>query len=348
MLTTRQIKEIREHLEKAQNPIFFYDNDADGLCSFLLLHRYLGRGKGVAVKSYPSMDATYFKKTQELNSDYIFILDKPVVSEDFFEEAHKENIPVVWIDHHDVQNEIPDFIYYYNVMLNKQKTNEPVTVLCYQVTRNKQENDLWLAVIGAISDRFVPDFYEEFKNKYPELSIDSKEAFDILYKSEIGKLTRMFGFGLKDKTSNVVSMQKFLAKVKNPHEIFEEGKENKTFHKTFNNNFRKYQKLLEKAIKVGKKSGKLLFFKYGGSFSTSSDLSNELTYLFPGKFIVVVYSMTALKSNISIRGEKAREILLKAIEGIEDARGGGHENAVGGQMRTKDLDKFREEIERLM
>lgn len=32
MLTEKQISEIREHLEKAQNPLFFFDND-DGLCS---------------------------------------------------------------------------------------------------------------------------------------------------------------------------------------------------------------------------------------------------------------------------------------------------------------------------
>ena len=44
MLTKKQINEIREHLEKAQNPLFFFDNDPDGLCSFLLLQRYIGRG----------------------------------------------------------------------------------------------------------------------------------------------------------------------------------------------------------------------------------------------------------------------------------------------------------------
>ena len=127
MLTKKQIKEIKEHLEKAQNPIFFFDNDPDGLCAFLLLQRFIERGKGVAVRSYPEMDARYFKKIEELNADYIFILDKPVVSQDFFEEARKVNIPIVWIDHHEVQGKVPGFVNYYNVMLNKPKTNEPVT-----------------------------------------------------------------------------------------------------------------------------------------------------------------------------------------------------------------------------
>jgi len=77
MLTEKQISEIREHLERAQNPIFYYDNDCDGLCSFLLLRRYLDRGKGVSIRSAPDLDAQYAKKASELNSDYVFVLDKP-------------------------------------------------------------------------------------------------------------------------------------------------------------------------------------------------------------------------------------------------------------------------------
>jgi len=38
-----------------------------------------------------------------------FILDKPVVSEKFFEEVRQVNLPVVWIDHHE-NNNIPDLI----------------------------------------------------------------------------------------------------------------------------------------------------------------------------------------------------------------------------------------------
>jgi len=45
MLTETQINEIKEHLEKAQNPLFFFDNDNDGLASFLLLRRYIDRGR---------------------------------------------------------------------------------------------------------------------------------------------------------------------------------------------------------------------------------------------------------------------------------------------------------------
>ena len=48
MLGKDKLEEIKEHLERARNPVFFYDNDADGLCSYVILRRALGRGYGVA------------------------------------------------------------------------------------------------------------------------------------------------------------------------------------------------------------------------------------------------------------------------------------------------------------
>jgi single-stranded DNA-specific DHH superfamily exonuclease len=343
MLTKKQLREIREHLEKAQNPIFFFDNDADGLCSFLLLQRYLGRGKGIAIRSFPEMNAEYFKRTTELNSDYVFILDKPVVSEEFLEEARKVNIPVVWIDHHKIPKlKVPEFVYYYNPTMKKAKDNAPVTYLCYQITKRKE--DLWLAVIGCISDRFIPDFYSDFYEKYPDLAIKSKDAFEILYKSQIGNITRMVGSALKDSTSNVVKMLRFLTTVKTPYEALEETGKNHEMHLRFRQISQKYNKLIEKAKALADKE-KVLFFQYGGDLSISADLSNELTYLFPEKIIAVAY-ISGAKANVSIRGKKIKKIVLKALKGLEDATGGGHEDAVGARVRVEDLEKFKEKIEK--
>ena len=157
MLTSKQVKEIKNHLEKAQNPLFFFDNDNDGLCSFLLLQRYIERGKGFPVKTKPELTKDYFRKIRELEPDYVFILDQPEVSNDFFEEVEKINLPVVWIDHHESNREkIPKFVNYYNPFFNKKSSSEPVTALCYQIVNKKE--DRWIAVIGCIADKFVPEF----------------------------------------------------------------------------------------------------------------------------------------------------------------------------------------------
>ena len=342
MLTQEQIKEIKEHLDKAQNPVFFFDNDGDGLCSFLLLQRYIERGKGVAIKSFPDLTLDYLRKVNELNADYIFILDKPEVSKEFFKEVEQTNIPVVWIDHHAIdKNKIPKFVKYYNPIFNKDKGNEPVTALCYQITNKK--DDLWLAVVGCISDSFVPGFYSDFKKTHQDLSIDSKNALEIYYNSQIGKIGQIFNFALKDRITNVINMLRFLMKVKTPYEVLEETQKNYTMHKRFNEVNKKYNKLLEKAKEIAKNSDKILFFQYSGDLSISSDLSNKLRYLFHEKIIIVVY-VTGVKANISARGKKVREMILKAIEGLEDSTGGGHEEAAGAKIKVEDLEKFRKRL----
>ena len=51
----------------------------------------------------------------------------------------------------------------------------------------------------------------EFLKKYPEIGKKNpKSAFDILYKTEIGRIARVLDFSLKDTTTNVVNMLKFM------------------------------------------------------------------------------------------------------------------------------------------
>ncbi len=345
MLTKKQISEIREHLEKAQNPIFFFDNDPDGLCSFLLLQRYIEHGKGVPIKSFPGLDESYFRKVDELNGDYIFILDKPVVSDDFFERARERNVPVVWIDHHDTDiSAIPKFVNYYNPLFNKNKKNEPVTYLCWHVSQRKK--DIWLAAVGCISDGFVPDFYDEVLEKYPDLTIDSENAFEIVYNSQIGKIIRILGFALKDRTTNVINMMKFLMKAETPYGVLEETSRNRTMHGRYNEVNEKYSKLVEKA-KAGAEDGKILFFQYSGDLSISAEISNYLCYIFQEK-IIIVMRVVGERTSISARGKNIRGKILGAIENLEGASGGGHEDAVGARVMTRDLEKFKERLKHIV
>jgi single-stranded DNA-specific DHH superfamily exonuclease len=350
MLSEKQVKEIKEHLERAQNPLFFFDNDNDGLASFLLLRRYLERGKGVIIRSFPDLNASYYKKVEELKPDYIFILDKPLVSRDFLEKASSQGIPVVWIDHHQVDNAISSLddnksnISYYNPFF-ENKTSEPVSYLCYKITNKKQ--DIWLALIGSISDCYLPDFYSDFEKQYPELGKKNpKSAFELLYNSEIGRISRILDFSLKDTTTNVVNMLKFMISVKGPMDILEENSKTRQILKRYEEINSSYQKLMEKARKeVGKN---MIYFQYGGNLSLSSNLANQLIYEFPDKIVVVVFIKGDV-ANISIRGKgNIRKLTLDAISGIDGATGGGHEGATGAKMSVSDVPKFKERIEKLV
>ena len=348
MLRKEQVEEIKEHLEKAQNPLFLFDNDNDGLMSFLLLRRFLGRGKGTVIKSYPELNFSYFKKVQELKPDYIFILDKPIVDKKIFLKAKEENIPIVWIDHHQIQKaKVKDFkklgVSYFNPYI-ENKTNEPVSYLCYKIANKK--DDIWIALIGCISDALIPDFYPEFLKKFPELGRKSpSSAFDLLYNSEIGKIARILDFSLKDTTTNVYNMLKFMIEIKNPYDILEENQKTKHILERYNEINVKFQELVEKAKNNQKE--KLIFFQYQGTLSLSANIANQLNYEFPEKIIVVAYVKDNIV-NVSLRGKNIRKITLEAIKNIPGATGGGHKHATGAKMFLDYLPKFKENVEEIM
>jgi len=345
MLTPQQINEIKEHLEKAQNPLFFFDNDNDGLCSFLLLRRFINTGKGVAVKGTHNLSSNYYRKVEELKPDYIFILDVPVVKQEFFDKVKQNNLPIVWIDHHNTEKPKDKEIFYYNPYHN-DKTHEPVTYLCYKITNRKQ--DIWIALIGCISDYYFPDFYPEFEKKYPELTKKNiKSARDLFHSTEIGKITMILDSSLKDRTTNVVKMLKFMIKARTPIDILEENENTKQILKRYNEINSKYQKLIKKAREcVG---DKMIYFQYAGDLSLSSNLANQLIDEFPDKIVVVAYTKGD-SVNISLRGTSVniREITLKAVKGLESAKAGGHKHACGGKMNIDDLKEFEKRIKKMV
>ena len=343
MLTKKQIKEIKEALDQSQNPLFYFHDDQDGLCSYILLRRFLGRGKGVPVKKIP-MPGEYFRRVTEFNPDMIFALDLPDISKEFFDEVEKLNIPIVWIDHHEMEIKPKRFLKYYNPFLNKKRKYEPVSLLCQQIANNKQ--DEWISLAGCISDKMIPNFYKDFLKQYPELGIKAKDAFDVYYNSDIGKICKMLGAGLKDKTTNVMKMIRFLVDAKNPYDVLNETKDNSTMHEKFNEINTKFNKLTEKA-KIGYDRGKVLFFRYSGDTSMSSSVANYLSYVFSDKIICVSY-ISGEEVRLSIRGENIRESVLKILKKIKNSYGGGHEGAVGAGMNLSSLDFFEKELGKLI
>jgi single-stranded DNA-specific DHH superfamily exonuclease len=340
MLTDKQILEIRDHLEKAQNPVFFYDNDADGFCSYVLLRRFIGRGKGVVVRSHPDVDEGYAKKAQELNADYVFVLDRPILGEKFVEEIGKLQLPIVWIDHHEMDKENIKGVSKFNPNIGKKKSNEPVCYWAYRVA-NRVE-DSWIALMGCMADHYLPDFFKEFGKKNPELwGLNIKKPFDAYYRTEIGRLARVIGFALKDSITHVVQMQNFLIKCKSPGDMLAEMESNRPFARKYKEIKVKYNALLDRAKKdVGEK---VIFFNYGGDLSISAEISNELSYFYPKNVIVVAYSSGPI-TNVSMRGRKVRNIIKEILPMFENSSGGGHEDAVGARIQTQDIERFKEEI----
>ena len=154
MLSDKQYEQLKSELDTCKNPVFFYDDDPDGLSSFLLFYRYLREGHGIVVKTHPKLNAMLAPKIQEYHADKVFVLDVALLEQDFIDASP---VPVIWVDHHgpyDRHN-----VKIFNPRLIKSDAYFPTSYLCYKTVKQ----DIWIGMVGSVADMHLPDFYKEFK-----------------------------------------------------------------------------------------------------------------------------------------------------------------------------------------
>lgn len=341
MVPKEELTRLKKLLEESQNPLFFYDNDVDGLCAYLIFRRALGRGKGVAIKSYPDLKEQYIRKIEELNPDAIIVLDKAEISEEFILRVDEKNLPIIWVDHHESKTS-KELIKKINCF-NSLPSAEPTTFIAQSIFNRKE--DEWIAMIGCIGDVYKPHFAKEFENKYPELYNSELSAFDALHSTEIGNMVRMLNFGLMDTITNVVNLTKFLVNSNGPYDILEENNTTKQFHKRYSELNKFYKKQSEKAENIDQNSP-IIFFTYSGDTSMSSEIANRIYFNNKKKTVIVAY-LKPDKINVSIRGEDALKITKELIKDLPGSTGGGHKEATGAMIPISEFDTFKERIQKL-
>ena len=346
MLTNAQLTDVRERLERSQNPVFIYDNDADGLCSYVLLRRFLGRGKGMAVRTHPDIDAGYARKAQGLGADLVIVLDCPFLGDAFVEELVKASIPILWIDHHvvDSPHYAHSHVTAFNPARSVQPSAEPVTYWCYTLT--KRTEDMWIALMGCVADHYLPSFARTFGKLYPELwKKGIRKPFDAYFGSEIGTLAQALGFGLKDSVSHVVYLQNFLIGCLSPQTLVEELTAHSSFAQKYADIRKRYRVLIAEALAIP--HNEVVFYQYSGTLSISSELANELSYRFPQRYIVVAY-VNAGVCTMSLRGTNVKSFLEQLLPSFESSTGGGHPDAVGARIKADDVERFKAAFEKLV
>jgi len=340
MIPEKELQKIRDYLNSSENPLFLFDDDPDGLCSYLLLKKYIGRGKGIVVKCSPKLDKKYLRKVEEYCPDKVFILDKPMVDEEFAEGV---NVPIIWIDHHAPQD-LPG-IKYFNPRLEKDADNRPTSYWCYRIT----EQDLWIAMCGIVGDWFLPEFTNEFQKKYPGLLGDVKNPGEALYDSDFGKLSKIFAFILKGKTSDVNKCISILEKIESPYEILhQETPKGRYLYKYYQKVNKHYEELLKDAKKAVSNEKTILYMYPSSKHSFTGNLSNELLHRFPGKIIIIGREKED-RIILSLRSSKEAipPALEKALEGL-DGYGGGHTFACGGNISKEDFPEFLKRFKKII
>jgi len=344
MIPEKQIEQIRDELKHCQRPVFFFHDDPDGLCSFLLCYRYINEGKGIVIKTHPKITKMFIRNVEEYGADKVFILDIAMVDQDFIDNV---GVPVVWIDHHEPQER--NNVKYFNPRIGKNENIPPSRILFDVV-----EKDMWISMCGCIGDWYMPDFKDKFCEKYPELldaSVNKPE--EALFNSKLGELVKMFSFNLKGKTQDVMKSTKVLTRIEDPNEILEESTSRGRFiHKKYMKVNAVYDELLKKAEEEIDKEDKILLFNYHeDKLSITKELANEMIFKHPDKIVIIAREKSG-EMKCSLRSGKQTiltKILANALMGVE-GYGGGHEQACGAVIKKRDfsvfLDNIREELKK--
>jgi single-stranded DNA-specific DHH superfamily exonuclease len=351
MLTKSELKGLRDELLSAKKPLIFFDDDADGASAYILFYKFLRQYtddiKGVIVKSSPELkDEVFLKKAEEYAPDKVFVLDKPLISQEFIDAVDK---PMVWLDHHPLQQRRG--VKYFNPLKHKSKKyasdNRPTAYWAYRLVEKDLPKDLWVAMVGCVGDYFIPEFHKEFSKKYPELlpkDLKIKNPGTILFETKLGLLCKIINFNLKYPTKDAMTAVKILTRIEDPNEILDQttpaGKYIYKKYLFFNEIYER----AKSSVKVTKDP--LIIFEYEDKYSLTSDLANELMYMHPDK-IILIARLKGGEYKCSFRSIdiQVRPILEKALVGI-DGYGGGHVHACGGAIKIHDWDKFLENLRR--
>ncbi len=339
MLNPTQVALLQEELKTAKNPLFLYDSDADGLCSFLLLYRIHREGKGIRVTTTSKIDEQFVRKVQEINPDKIFVLDIPQIDQQFVDAV---KCPIFWIDHHQPQD--IKKVHYFNPRVKNPEAYVPTTRMAYQVSQNP--DDLWIATAGCLADWNMPDLIDLFIEKYSGLLPEKCDLATALYKNPVGKLVKLFFFLQKGPCTEVRKSIKILSKIKSPFEIFnQETAPGKFLYKRFEKIDAKYEEVLAQAQKKISKSKIVLFTYNSTQWSFTANIANELSAINPKKVIIIAREKSG-EMKCSIRAQfPIAGALEKALIGIE-GYGGGHPNACGAVIKEGDWARFLENFKR--
>jgi len=333
-------KQVKKEFDSTHNPLYFFDDDPDGLCSFLQVYKHIKDGKGIIIKKTPRITEEFVKNVVEYCPDKIFVLDIAMVDQEFIDKA---KVPIVWIDHHSPMER--HNIKYHNPRTKDKENNLPTSLVCYNILKK----NLWLAMAGSVADWYLPEkLAKEFSKKYPDLLPKSiKKPEDALFNTKLGKLIKILSFNLKGKRQNVVKSIKIFTRIDDPYEILKgETPRAKLILMRYEKINRRYKELFDMFLDV-KPDGEFLILIYDDNrLSLTKDFSNEILYKNPDKVVIVGRTRNG-EVKLSLRSRKYNlpPILEKALKSV-NGYGGGHEHACGAVVKEEDFKAFIENLKR--
>jgi single-stranded DNA-specific DHH superfamily exonuclease len=333
------LQEFRSRVIAAARPLILYDDDGDGLCSYLLCnHARHGDDVGIRVHTGATVSADYLAKVELHQPDLVVILDKPYLDPAFAEGC---KVPILWLDHHAPQQVPWSHVTYYNPRLHDDADNRCTTHWVWHALG--EPKDLWLAAVGSISDWQMTDIAEGFRAEHGELLAGAATAPEALFDAPFGELARIVQFNLKGDARDVREAIELLRGVTGPQELLlRTTKAGRKLGKRYDLVRTEYERLLALCTAAAT-DDPILFHVFGElEISLVGELANELIHRYPDKVVVLARSSKG-DHKLSIRSASVpvAHAVAEAMR-VSQVRGnaGGHTHACGGKIPDEDFPRF--------
>lgn len=357
--TTKEATEFIQKIDPREKVLIVYGHDNDSITSAVLVYRILKRFKRMEAEFFSTGDNFAVSdqdvaEIEQINPDVIIIVDIAHLSSK--EVADKlASYKTLIIDHH--QPLKLEGITYCNPRMHEPGIYMPVSYIVYRMYERAGESSdvAWIAGIGVLSDHAVSmavDLFDKIKNTNPALIGKTRlREEDLFDSSTLGQLAKMFDSArIVDGRNGALVAARTLADA-NSYQIVMRGategarklikwsedvdKEFKRIVSDFN--------LRRELVKPN-----VIFYEIQSKYSIKSSVAGYLTQFYKDKILLI--SQTKGDSlDISFRrGDMVKtdlnRLVKKAIDGIPESTGGGHEAASAARIPKRFLPKLIKQL----
>jgi single-stranded DNA-specific DHH superfamily exonuclease len=327
-ITKKEAINFLNKIKKSDKVAIIHHDDGDGYCSGIILNDHC-KLKGAKTKNFQySLGTTSLQELPLKKFNKIIITDiSTKETKDQFEGLLEKEI--LYIDHHP-KFPLPKEIKAY---LTADSGYIPASRTAYELTKIKR----WLGLIGTISDS--GEIYKE-NNKFIKESLEEIGLTLTKFKNDYAYILCDTIIYFENKKRDTF---KKLSKIKSLEEI---------------DKLKKYADEVEKEIvkeliffkKEKETSGNTNFYELNPKFNIKSIIISILSKENPEKIFIFFSKKKANKKYLKIsarhQGKNANlpKLLSIGMKGLEKTNCGGHKRSSGGQILTKDKEKFKRNI----
>jgi single-stranded DNA-specific DHH superfamily exonuclease len=317
--------------------VIVYNNDADGMCSCVLVKKWLthiGLEPYIIAQPMPP-EKNLIRRIQTGLPNKIIFLDMAVDQQPMVLKKLKGIADIMLVDHHVISHDMSEYgIVHYNPRFEDSKRYQSSSYVTYKIVSKLMDVNewTWIAALGAVADydlTYSQDIIKEVQKNW------SLETFS--------KIAAMIESVRVTKVMSCDQIVQLINNSKQPEQLLETGDFRQPYEKIEN----EIAAALLDAESSSEKVGDLMFYNMKSKYNIKSQVSTLLSEKWPEKFILV-YEKSGKYVNASVRNQSKKlnvnKILRFACRGIKNCKAGGHEAAGGAQMLEKDWTEFRQQL----